>query len=204
MGIYDLKPVLPKAIYDIIEEDVTALHIECELSIPIDPFAVVERLHYVVRRFSEIKDLEAQTILKTTAEGSREGLSYYDPAMETYIIWINDLDSDYLPRLRFTVMHEIGHIRMGHCEDSHLAEMIANYYTAYALVPSPLPDLYKCSSFIDIADEFGVSDDCAYICSKRWTNWKLYVGQLKSYEKVLLQYHQDALNKRKEAVCNDL
>ena len=38
----------------------------------------------------------------------------------------------------FTIMHEIGHIDMGHKHGSQLAEVIANHYAGYALAPSPL------------------------------------------------------------------
>lgn len=188
-----LKPALPKSLYDRIEEDVVKLHIELDLALPVDPYLVAERLGFIVRRFSEIRNMEALSILKTGPDTSRDGLSYRDPELDTFVIWINDMDSTYEPRLNFTIMHEIGHIRMGHRNDSPLAEMIANYYAAYALVPSPLPALLKCNSFMDIIDEFNVSVDCAFNCSKRCMNWALYGGPIKPYEEKLKEYYKKRL-----------
>ena len=189
-----LKPSLPKSLYDRIEEDVVKLHIELDLDLPVDPYLVARRLGFIVRRFSEISNTEALNILKTGPDESREGLSYYDPTLETFVLWINDLDSTYEPRLGFTIMHEIGHIRMGHHGDSQLAEMIANYYAAYALVPSPLPALLRCSTYLDIADEFNVSIDCAYNCYRRYANRAMYGGSIKPYEQRLTEYYQKRLN----------
>lgn len=190
-----LKPALPKSLYDRIEEDVVKLHIELELELPVNPHIVAKRLGFVVRRFSEINNPDALNILIASPDESRDGLSYRDPKLGTYVIWINDLNTTYVPRLNFTIMHEIGHIRMGHRGDSSLAEMIANYYAAYALVPSPLPSMLKCSSFVDIMDEFDVSMDCAYNCARRCMNWAMYGGSYKPYEEKLRSYYKKLLNK---------
>ena len=140
----DNKPALPKKLYDQIEEDVVKLHIELELSIPVKPSEVAKRLGFIVHKFSEIYSEENDLIeLRTGNDGNRrDGLSYYDPDVQTYVIWVNDIDSIYEEHDGFTIMHEIGHIRMGHRGDSQLAEMVANYYATYALVPFPLPSMY--------------------------------------------------------------
>ena len=190
----EFKPVLPKSLYDRIEEDVVNLHIELELEIPVDPHKVVKALGFIVRRFSEITDPSVWDMLKTAPYESRDGLSYHDPGLNTYVIWVNDLETIYAPRLKFTIMHEVGHIRMGHRTDSPLAETIANYYAAYALVPSPLPGMLKCNSYLDIMDKFNVSPDCAYNCSRRYTNWLLYGGKHKPYEIRLMNYYKKQLN----------
>lgn len=191
-----LKPSLPKALYNRIEEDVVKLHIELNLDLPVDPYRVAGRLGFIIRRFSEISNPEALSILKSAPDKTRDGLSYRDPTLDTFVIWVNDLDSTYEPRLNFTIMHEIGHIRMGHRNDSPLAEMIANYYAAYSLVPSPLPALLKCSSFMEIMDEFNLSMDCAFNCYRRCMNWAMYGGPIKPYEQKLKEYYQTQLKRR--------
>ena len=189
-----MRPTLPKSLYNRIEEDVVKLHIDLGLCIPVRPLEVAERLGYIVKRFSEIDDPDVLAILNSALDENRDGLSYRDPELDTYVIWINDIDIDYEPRINFTIMHEIGHIRMGHKVDSPLAEMIANYYAAYALVPSPLPKLFNCSSFLEIMSDFEVSVDCAYNCAKRCINWQMYGGPIKEYEKQLIQYYQNHIN----------
>lgn len=189
----EVRPELPKKLYDRIEEDVVKLHIELELSIPVRPSDIARCLGFIVRKFSDIAsyDNDMMSEFRKGNDGKRrDGLSYYDPNVKTYIIWINDIDTFYEAHDEFTIMHEIGHIRMGHRGDSQLAEMIANYYAAYTLVPSPLASLYKCSSFIDICDVFEVSIDGAYNCWKRCINWSMYFGLRKQYEKDLIAYYE--------------
>ena len=191
----DIKPSLPKKVYDKIEEEVVKLHIELKLTIPVKPNDVARLLGYVVRYYSELNPEEVNLDeLRTGNDGKRrDGLSYYDPFIGTYIIWVNNIDCSSSEHNEFTVMHEIGHIRMGHRGDSMLAEMIANYYATYALVPSPLLGLYKCHDFVDIVDTFGVSMDCAYNCSKRCMNWAMYFGTSKQYEKDLKSYYKKVI-----------
>lgn len=189
-----MKPSLPKSLYERIEEDAVNLHVELDLELPVDPYLVAKRLGFIVRRFSEMNNTEALNILKTGSDESRGGFSYRDPDLGTFVICINDLDSTFKPRLNFTIMHEIGHIRMGHRNDSPLAEMIANYYAAYALVPSPLPFFLKCCSFMEIIDVFNVSADCAYNCFNRCMNRAMYGGPRKPYEQKLIEHYKKRLN----------
>lgn len=182
------KPILPKIVYDKIEEDVVNLYIELELDIPLIPKQVLERLNYEIHYFSEIVNETELAVLINSKDSQRDGLSFYNPNKKTYEIWINNFASDYEPRLGFTIMHEIGHIRLGHKGSSKLAEMEANYYAAYALVPSPLPHWMKFDSYIEIAQNFNVSFDSAYYSSSRIENW-LYYGKPKSYEKRFHEYY---------------
>ena len=194
MGNDTQKITLPKSLYDRIENDVVKLHIELGLTIPVDPYKIVKKLGYRINYFSDITDPEMIKELINTTDGAQDGLSYYDASLETYVIWINDIDSSFKPRVKFTIMHEIGHIRMGHRHGSALAEVIANYYAAYALVPSPLPFMLNCNSCIDIIDTFDVSMDCAFYSETRCMNWDLYCGKLKTYEKELIKYYKEAMN----------
>ncbi len=191
----DFRPCLPKKLYDQIEEDVVKLYLELELSVPIKPSRVAERLGYIVKKYSESEFDEQQlTELRTGKDGSRrDGLSHYDPNKKTYVIWVNDIDSINVEREEFTIMHEIGHIRRGHKTDSQLAEMEANYYAAYALVPSPLPRIHNWSSFLDIIDIFEVSQDCAFYSARRCMNWENYSGKIKKYEQELITYYRKRL-----------
>lgn len=185
------KPSLPKKVYDKIEENVVDLYIELELTIPINPIDIAKRLGYELHYLSEIKNPNEQKIISDAITHTCEGVSYFDSKHNTYLIWINDINSNYQPRLNFTIMHEIGHIRLGHKCDSILAEIEANFFAAYALVPSPLPGLMRCESFIDIADTFHVSIECAYNSSSRIRNWCDYGGPIKQYEKRLLNYFKN-------------
>ena len=45
---------LPPKLYEQIEEDVSKLHIDLELSIPINPIDIAHRLGFIVKYYSEI------------------------------------------------------------------------------------------------------------------------------------------------------
>lgn len=46
--------------------------------------------------------------------------------------------SAFGPRTLFTIMHEIGHVRLGHTHHGDLEEFEANYYAAETMSPTPV------------------------------------------------------------------
>ena len=173
---------LPPKEYERIEETVVELFMGLNISsVPIDPFAIAEQMGYIVKEYSEL-ERPARHYLRT---GNADGCSLYNPKLQRSIIFFDD--DDPLVRTRFTAMHEIGHIRLEHKEESDLANQMANYFAAYALAPSPLIGRYKCEDYIDVANTFNVSRDCAAICFERYNKWLHFGGQdYKPYEICLL------------------
>lgn len=103
---------------------------------------------------------------------------------EGYLIYYDD--SHPKVRQRFTVMHEIGHIVLGHKESSECAEKCANYFAAYALAPTPMIWKLKCEDYLYVAKRFWISKESADISFWRYILWiDLPIG-LKSYEKELI------------------
>lgn len=75
-------------------------------------------------------------------------------------------------RQRFSFMHEIGHMMLGHLDyeyDRNLAEMEANFFAGYALAPDvQIADSFKLVTATQIADTFNVSSQCASITYNRY------------------------------------
>ncbi len=198
MGKTDLKLIIPPKRYAQIEETVVKLHIDLELSIPVNPRDVAKRLGYVIKMLSEYIENDGDQELRNGVFGKKQdGLSYYDFRIQKYVIWVNDIDSYSVKHDEFTIMHEIGHIMLGHKVDSQLAEMEANCYASYCLVPSPLPCMFSCGSPADIAATFNVSDECAMLCFKRFINWYTYPRDMKQYEEKLITYYKGVLERGK-------
>ena len=97
-------------------------------------------------------------------------------------------DADHEERQRFTVAHEIGHILLGHKEDSEYAEKCANYFASYFLVPTPMVEKVKCEDFLDVSDKFSVSLSCAVHAFDRYNRWLFFGGyKYKEYEIKMLE-----------------
>lgn len=74
-------------------------------------------------------------------------------------------------RVRFTILHEIGHIVLGHREQSELAEAEADFFAKYAIAPPALVHLTHPSDYFDIAATFGISLECASYAMSYYNKW---------------------------------
>ncbi len=174
-----ITPRIPSWRYREIEKKVVNLYKENGFyKPPIDPYEIIKNRGYKLVPFSRVDGLTQ--ILKE----DKDAFSFLDSTGTTNIVY-ND-DKSYR-RLRFTLMHEIGHVDLGHKERSALAEKEANYYAGYALAPSPFIMRYASKDKDVISNVFWISPDCANRCATRYVNWILYGGEhLKDYEEELL------------------
>lgn len=171
---------LPAKLYNKIEENVVDLLVQLNIrSYPIDPMQIALSLGYELVPFSKM-DKEAKRML---VPKDVDGVSHYDPDRKTFVIYYRP--DGMKERLRFTIGHEIGHIRMGHKGESELARRIADYYSAYLLVPTPWIGQADCDDYTDVANAFFVSEPCAMRCFTRYENWR-GIPFTKNYEKTLM------------------
>lgn len=177
---------LPPKLYDKIEGKVVSLYRELHITeVPIDPFKIAWQKGYIVKPYSCFDPSERFLF----SEKKLDGLNYFDPVLRTFVICFNDVMC--YERIRFTLMHEIGHISMGHREESELARRMADYYAAYALAPSPIIELKNCADYLDVAKIFEISSPCAELCFQRFVRWRHVSQNLKPYERDLLRLFQN-------------
>lgn len=144
---------------------------------PIDPFNIIKNKGYVLIPFSKFEPDNRPDCI----DEDNDAFSFYDPTMKTQVIVYND--EKPLNRIRFTLMHELGHIDLGHKCESDLAKKMADYYAGYALAPSPLIGKYDCENAQDISSKFWISLECAAVRYDRYIKWVAYGGRyLKDYE----------------------
>ena len=79
---------------------------------PIDVFELCKLLDIKVIKYSEIN----RDIITYAMDLSDDGFSYFNKNINQYIIFYNDIMMEN--RIRFTIMHEIGHIMLEHREHS--------------------------------------------------------------------------------------
>lgn len=74
-------------------------------------------------------------------------------------------------RTRFTAMHEFCHCFFNHRESSEVAERIADFGPGYALAPPVLIDYLRLTTVSEVAERFGVSQQCAFVALATHRNW---------------------------------
>ena len=170
---------LPSKVYRRIEEDAANVLIQLNIrKYPVDPFQIAEGLGYILQPYSRLP----QDALTLKIAAGIDAFSFFNPILNKFFIYYNQ--EKMKERLRFTIGHEIAHIRMEHRRESALAEKIADIYAAYLLAPSPWIAHAKCDDYKDLAHAFCLSDSCAGICFDRYERWKK-LPHNRRYEKAL-------------------
>ena len=172
--------------YEEIERKVVDLYVEQDIrTIPIDPFEIIKKRNYKIIPFSTLSD----TVHEIIGDVNNDAFSFFDIQSNNYVIVYND-DRPLL-RLRFTLMHEIGHIDLNHRSESDLAKRMADYYAGYALAPTPLIYQFTMRDSDDVSQTFWVSKSCAKVRYDRFMNWLMYSdGEFRDYENTLLSLFQ--------------
>ena len=175
---------ITKRLYTIIETKVVEMFKRNNVSsLPINPIDILQKEGHHVKKVKNLEFIlkddeeivsEDNNIDAITLKNNRTG--------KYYIAYVETTDE----RVRFSLMHELGHIDMKHEHESDLAKQVANYYAAYACAPTPLMYKKEVDGPQQISEKFGISFEAAMRCFDRYVNWSIYGGPLKTYEKELM------------------
>ena len=80
-------------------------------------------------------------------------------------------DDNNIPRCRFTLMHEVGHIWLGHNQSTEVTESSADFFARYCLVPPAIVHHFHCKNEQEIASHFWISDEAAYYAWEHYISW---------------------------------
>lgn len=170
--------------YNEIEREVVDLFSRLSIKkFPLDCVEICKQLGIDLFPYSGLSEKKR----KATNVASRDCLSLLKKrsgGQYTDSIFYNDRMPD--SRVRFTIMHEIGHIVLEHAKHGDLVESEANYFAKFALAPPPLIRWLKIENYQELADRFGVSRECAYFSMRKYFKW-LERGRFK------LSDHENAL-----------
>lgn len=167
--------------YERIEKSVVDMFSELNVKeVPINPFEIANKSGYIVLPYSQIIRRAKKIFTENGISGAKGKTSH-----GRYKIFYDDSDS--VVRQRFTIMHEIGHIRLGHKEDSEYAEKCANYFATYSLAPTPLIYKFGCEDFMEIAFTFNISEESAIYTFARYTRWLDHFLFFSTYESKLIE-----------------
>lgn len=185
---------LPIPRYNQIKHEVLFMYEECEIkAFPIDCFEIAQKLCYRLNSYSCLSDHALRLAMQYSPDGFSSIYQNPDTGMYESYIFFNDFNC--MQRQRWTIFHEIGHIYLGHFEDDLMSyeekESEANFFAKYSIAPPPLINITNCTSPMDVADSFYVSDEAAVYIFAYYQKWK-NCGPLE-YEpfemKMLEQFH---------------
>lgn len=139
---------------------------------PIDCFDLCDQLNIVHIPYSQLTPEDAILFYDELSKDGFSALIQLSRDKDEWRIHYND----DMPknRIRFTVMHEIGHVVLDHSQHSDLAEAEANYFARYALAPPPLVHKLEIEDYTMLAERFNLSYQCAYYAMQAYMNWRQY------------------------------
>ena len=141
--------------YEVIKQNVVKMFIDNDIRrIPIDCFEICQKMCIELKKYSQLTP-EALQKAKEISEDGFCLLVEKGPIPFAFLQWyIFYDDTKSRERIRFTIMHEIGHIVLGHTEHSQLAESEANFFAKYSLAPPPLVHKIQPEDYMDISTAF--------------------------------------------------
>lgn len=154
---------------------------EYNLTYPIDPFILCEKMGYVLVKYSDL----SPEVIEKYKNKNKNGFKIEDSDGTIYIIY-NDIKDIRI--IKFTILHEIGHIVLGHLEESELAETQANFFAGFLLAP-PVIIIYLniCDDINKISKVFGITYSCADSSNNRANSRKKYgPDYLEDYEQIFM------------------
>lgn len=188
-----MRGLLSSERWDEIKKEVVYMFEECGVSsCPIDPFFIARKLHYVLRPYSSLPFEDSMAAYYESDDGFSRLEMNHNTGMWEYVIYYNDEQTSQ-GRIRFTLLHEIGHCYLGHHDnpdDSNhsIEEAEADFFAKYAIAPPPLMHKYHCSTPLEIQRVFQTSSIAAQYCSDYYRKWLCYgPPKLLDFERQLLR-----------------
>lgn len=145
--------------------------IECDVkSFPLDCFQILEHYGYRIFSYSE---------LRTKNKDAYEMcVKYSDDAFRIgglNIIAYNDRKPR--KRIRFSLIHELGHHVFDHKNDSKQNEQEANFFASNFLSPRIAMYYAKCKNVAEASELFDISTSAAYYASRDFSEWASEVAR---------------------------
>ena len=91
-------------------------------------------------------------------------------------ICVNDDSQITYGRINFTILHEIGHIILGHTEDGELADAEADFFAKFAQCPPVLVHKLGLHNVGEIMTHFDISYGAACNAMSYYAKWLQYSG----------------------------
>lgn len=155
--------------YDKIKVKVLEVYKYCKVfSFPIDCFAILDRLHIKYHSYSSMSEKKKIQCLKISDEAFvLKNEIYYN-------------DRNINGRVRFSLMHELGHILFRHgLNRTDEEEKEANFFAKYILAPPMVIHCLKCNTTKHLSITFDVTNEFSKYCLNYYNTWLKYATDYK-------------------------
>ena len=181
--------------YEGIKKEVYSLFVDADYhTLPIDGKELAESMNYRLITYSELGAKECAASLEVSPDayctiGTRDdGLNKYD-------IYYND--AALTERINFSLLHEIGHIYLGHLDEDKkepaIAEAEANFFAKYAIAPPSLINELRCHNAEALRSYFILSRECAAYAYEYYCKWFNCRPEYNAFERKLIQQFEPSL-----------
>lgn len=185
---------LPPWRYEQIKRIATDNLVSYSDTVPVDVFELARINKIILVPYSKLTPHELRKLQKDFNAISKDGFLLWGTKRGKIRGFIYYDDSQSQKRIRFTIMHEIGHYLLKHYEISDLAEAEANFFAKFLLAPPVLVHLIKPNDYLDIVEAFDVSHEFAYNAFsyyQKWLSAKRRNNKLEQYESSLFLKYKD-------------
>lgn len=144
-------------------EAIYETYIECNIrEFPIDCFEMLRHYGFRIMTYSELREIDRELFDLC--------ISYSDDAFAdkvNYIVGYNERAN--AQRIRFSLMHELGHYKLGHIGHCIQYENEADTFASHILAPRSMFKALKCSNAVDVHNAFNISYAAA---NRAWLNYR--------------------------------
>lgn len=153
---------------------------ECSVySFPIDCFEILRYYDLNAHPYSSLNDELRDYCLSY----SDDALNYKDK-----VCYNDNMPSG---RIRFSLIHELGHVLLGHgFNRTYETEQEANFFASHLLAPRMAIHYANCKNHADVAKLFNMTyeaSEYAFNDYKRWHRWTIH-HKMNTYDKSMYSY----------------
>ncbi len=147
-------------------------------SFPLDCEEIAIQLGCLLYRYSELSKEKRSKCLMVSDESIKlHNRIYYNDTMS-------------FAKIRFSIMHEIGHIVLGHGEYSNdNLEAQANYFSSHILAPRIAIHYSECKNYTHVAHKFGLSYEAAQYAFDDYRKWHRHaIYKMSTYDRLMYNH----------------
>lgn len=139
---------------------------ECEIqSFPIDCYSILRHYGYRIFTYQNMRDIN-ERLYEYCRNYSEDAFRYG----ANRIIAYDETKSPY--RIRFSIMHELGHIMLGHSKECPQHEHQANFFASNILAPRMAIHFAQCEDEYDVSSRFQISREAGCYAFQNYRLWR--------------------------------